>query len=369
MVEVEVSGLGRLTNTVVDWDVDLSGPASSCEVSANTLHVALAMPEDEAERAVRTESRDMIQIRRIDHVALRVADLDEATPAGHPVRPDRGASGSADHAYLRCGYEPYSLELIAPASPATTTPAGSFAAAARWSDAAAPPRPPRHRPRAPRRRPASAPTPTATGIELMPFRDEDDRRPPVAAAPSTLPGPAPRKLGHVNFLTADLAAPDRVLHRRAGHAKLRPTGWATRQPGSRQLRPPRDGARAARLRALPPHGVRHASTGECCGCVRPPRPARPLAGWGPVRHGVGQNICAYVRIPEEQLFVELYCDMEQLEPDHEPRDWPDDRHSSNTWGRCRPAPISASTSRRSATSARAWRCSARSSHPSRRSRS
>ena len=24
--------------------------------------------------------------------------------------------------------------------------------------------------------------------------------------------------------------------------------------------------------------------------------------------------------------------MEQLEPDHEPRDWPDNRFSSNTWG-------------------------------------
>jgi 5-oxopent-3-ene-1,2,5-tricarboxylate decarboxylase/2-hydroxyhepta-2,4-diene-1,7-dioate isomerase len=52
VVEVEVSGLGRLRNTVVDWDVDLRGPGDQLEVSANTLHVALAMPEDEAERAV-----------------------------------------------------------------------------------------------------------------------------------------------------------------------------------------------------------------------------------------------------------------------------------------------------------------------------
>ena len=52
LVEVEVSGLGRLSNTVVDWDVDLSGPGDQLQVSANTLHVALAMPEDEAERAV-----------------------------------------------------------------------------------------------------------------------------------------------------------------------------------------------------------------------------------------------------------------------------------------------------------------------------
>jgi 5-oxopent-3-ene-1,2,5-tricarboxylate decarboxylase/2-hydroxyhepta-2,4-diene-1,7-dioate isomerase len=51
-VAVEVSGLGRLENTVVDWDVDLRGPGEQLQVSAGTLHVALAMPEDEAERAV-----------------------------------------------------------------------------------------------------------------------------------------------------------------------------------------------------------------------------------------------------------------------------------------------------------------------------
>jgi hypothetical protein len=47
---------------------------------------------------------------------------------------------------------------------------------------------------------------------------------------------------------------------------------------------------------------------------------------------VGGNIASYVRIVEEPCFVELYCDMEQLAPDHEPRTWPDDRYSSNTWG-------------------------------------
>ena len=50
IVEVEIDGIGRLTNTIVDWDVDLTGPGEQPEVSANTLHVALAIPEDEAER-------------------------------------------------------------------------------------------------------------------------------------------------------------------------------------------------------------------------------------------------------------------------------------------------------------------------------
>jgi 5-oxopent-3-ene-1,2,5-tricarboxylate decarboxylase/2-hydroxyhepta-2,4-diene-1,7-dioate isomerase len=53
VVEVEVTGLGRLSNTVVDWDVDLAGAGEQLQVSANTLHVALAMPEDEAEQAVK----------------------------------------------------------------------------------------------------------------------------------------------------------------------------------------------------------------------------------------------------------------------------------------------------------------------------
>jgi 5-oxopent-3-ene-1,2,5-tricarboxylate decarboxylase/2-hydroxyhepta-2,4-diene-1,7-dioate isomerase len=56
VVEVEVDGLGRLTNTVQAWDVDLSGLGDQPEVSANTLHVALAIPEAEAERMVNERS-------------------------------------------------------------------------------------------------------------------------------------------------------------------------------------------------------------------------------------------------------------------------------------------------------------------------
>jgi 5-oxopent-3-ene-1,2,5-tricarboxylate decarboxylase/2-hydroxyhepta-2,4-diene-1,7-dioate isomerase len=49
-VAVEIDGIGRLSSTVQEWDVDLSGPGEQPETSANTLHVALAVPEDEAER-------------------------------------------------------------------------------------------------------------------------------------------------------------------------------------------------------------------------------------------------------------------------------------------------------------------------------
>ncbi len=52
VVEVEIDGLGRLTNDIVDWDVDLAGLGEQMEVSANTLHVALAIPEEEADARV-----------------------------------------------------------------------------------------------------------------------------------------------------------------------------------------------------------------------------------------------------------------------------------------------------------------------------
>ena len=53
VVSVEISGLGSVQSTVADWDVDLTASGEQPAVSANTLHVALAVPEQEAERMVR----------------------------------------------------------------------------------------------------------------------------------------------------------------------------------------------------------------------------------------------------------------------------------------------------------------------------
>jgi 5-oxopent-3-ene-1,2,5-tricarboxylate decarboxylase/2-hydroxyhepta-2,4-diene-1,7-dioate isomerase len=50
VVEVEIAGLRRLTSIVVDWEVDLSAAGEQPEVTADTIHVALAVPEDEAAR-------------------------------------------------------------------------------------------------------------------------------------------------------------------------------------------------------------------------------------------------------------------------------------------------------------------------------
>ena len=52
VVAVEVDGIGRLENTVIELERNLEEIGTPPMVTANTLHVALAMPEDEAERAM-----------------------------------------------------------------------------------------------------------------------------------------------------------------------------------------------------------------------------------------------------------------------------------------------------------------------------
>jgi len=52
VVAVEVDGIGRLENHVVELDRELEQVGEQPEVTANTLHVALAMPEDQAAREV-----------------------------------------------------------------------------------------------------------------------------------------------------------------------------------------------------------------------------------------------------------------------------------------------------------------------------
>ncbi len=52
VVTVEVSGIGRLENTVVELDRDLEPVGEPPAITEQTLHVALAMPEDEARNRV-----------------------------------------------------------------------------------------------------------------------------------------------------------------------------------------------------------------------------------------------------------------------------------------------------------------------------
>jgi catechol 2,3-dioxygenase-like lactoylglutathione lyase family enzyme len=274
----------------------------------------------------------MISLRRIHHVCLRVDDLDAAAARwsiqfGLTEREHERRDGRA---YLACDYEQYSLELVQDGAPGHDHTGYELARGITLDDAAA------HLAglgvEHQRTRDALHLTdPDGAGVELRAYERADDPRPPIARATTTLPGFHPRKLGHVNSLTGDLAGMTRFycdvlgmritdrlgdegtwLHINADHhtVALVEKGYPHLHHLAFEL------IDWGELRVALDHLAQH---------------GRWLA-WGPVRHALGRNLSAYVRIPEEECFVELFSDMEQLEADHEPRDWPDDAHSSNTWG-------------------------------------
>jgi catechol 2,3-dioxygenase-like lactoylglutathione lyase family enzyme len=272
----------------------------------------------------------MISLRRIHHVCLRVQDVEAAAARwsiqfGLSRRPDR-----TGRAYLACDYEPYCLELVGDSELGHDHTGFELARGVSLDDAAA-----HLRSLGVEHRLNDAAVvlrdPDGQGIELVAYEPAEDPRPPVARSSDVLPGFHPRKLGHVNSLTGDLPSmvrfyrdvlgmrvTDRLgdegvwLHVNADHHTVALVGKGHAHFHHLAFELIDWGELRVALDHLAQHGR--------------------WLGWGPVRHGLGRNLAAYVRIPEEACFVELYSDMEQLEPDHRPRDWPDDAHSSNTWG-------------------------------------
>jgi catechol 2,3-dioxygenase-like lactoylglutathione lyase family enzyme len=272
----------------------------------------------------------LLKLRRIHHTCLHVADLDEAVTRwsiqfGFTLR-QRGDR----RALLACAYEPYSLELREDGHPGADHTGYELARGIKLEDASS------H---------LNAlgiahqlgdgavhfRDPDGHGIELVPYDPDPDPRPAVARFSTTLRGFHPRKLGHVNSMTGNLERltvfycdvlgmrlSDRLegagtwLHCNADHhcLALVAHGHALFHHFALEL------TDWGELRVALDHLAQH---------------GRWLS-WGPLRHALGQNLAAYIRIPEERCLVELYSDMEQLEDGHEPRDWPDNPHSSNTWG-------------------------------------
>ena len=275
----------------------------------------------------------MIALRRLDHVALRVADVADASARwcaqfGLVERERDGA-----RARLACDDEPFCLELVAGQSTGvehvgyelrrhcTLDDARSHfdAAGVAWEE---------------RADGLEVRDPEGNGVLVMPYREPASRWTPHARPAGDQVAGHPRKLGHVNFLTARI---DEQVEFYSGVLGMGLTDWLG--DGGVWLHINSDHHVMALVEAVPPavaHFHHLAFDVVDIGQMRMAldhlgRHGRWL-GWGPTRHGVGGNIASYVRIVEEECFVELYCDMEQLEPDHEPRRWPDDRFSSNTWG-------------------------------------
>jgi catechol-2,3-dioxygenase len=272
----------------------------------------------------------MIELRRIDHVALGVADLDEAARRWSLQFGLVERERSADRVALACDDEPCSLELVAGEPLGLRHVAYMLGRSCSLEQARA------HLERCGVEATAEAGAvvcsdPDGNGVKLLAHREPVSRLVAHARPAGEAIVGHPRKLGHVNFLTGALEEQLRFYTEVLG---MRVTDWLGE--GGVWLHVNTDHHVMALIDKGRPHFHHLAFELVDIGHMRDAldhlgRHGRWLA-WGPVRHGVGGNIAAYVRIPEEECLVELYCDMEQLQSDHEPRRWPDNRYSSNTWG-------------------------------------
>lgn len=272
----------------------------------------------------------MISLRRIDHVSLYVTDIEDATRRWCAQFGLVERTRDEHRARLACDDEPYSLELLAAEAPGVEHVAYELRRSCPLDDA--------------RQHFDELGTeweeydgglrvsdPEGNGVLVLPYREPAERWVPYARAATDQVVGHPRKLGHVNFLTGNISEGVDFYTRVLG---MEPTDWLG--DGGVWLHVNSD----HHVMALVDKGYSHlhhlAFDVVDIGQMRVSldhlgRHGRWL-GWGPTRHGVGGNIASYVRIVEEECFVELYCDMEQLEDEHEPRTWPDNRYSSNTWG-------------------------------------
>lgn len=291
----------------------------------------------------------MIALHRIDHVALRAADVGEASRRWALQFGLTERMRSEGRVALSCDDEPLALELLAVAPGAERRSAADggpgfdhvgweLARDCTLDDAAA------HLAGLGVACERVAGLGDRAGgevlrlhdlegnaIELLPYRAPADRLTPYARPAGELTVGHPRKLGHVNFLTARI---DEQVAFYLDALGFRMTDWLGRGGAWMHCNADHHGM------ALVDKGCSHfhhlaldvVDIGQMRAALDHLGRHGRWLGWGPTRHGVGGNIASYVRIVEEECFVELYCDMEILGHDHVAREWPDDRYSSNTWG-------------------------------------
>lgn len=272
----------------------------------------------------------MISLRRIDHVSLRVSDLDDASRRWCAEFGLVERSRDGERARLACDDEPFSLELLAADSPGVEHVAYELRGSCTLDDTRS------HFKKLgvgyeERGGGLRVEDPEGNGVLVLSYREPESRWTAQARPARNQTVGHPRKLGHVNFLTAEISAGVQFYTQVLG---MGVTDWLgdggvwLHVNGDHHVMALVDKGRShfhhlafdivdiGQMRVALDHLGRHGR----------------WLGWGPVRHGVGGNIASYVRIVEEECFVELYCDMEQLEAEREPRIWPDNRYSSNTWG-------------------------------------
>jgi catechol 2,3-dioxygenase-like lactoylglutathione lyase family enzyme len=272
----------------------------------------------------------------IHHATLRVADVDEARE-----RWSRLYGLSGEGSLLRCAYEDYCLELVAAGDRPPGLEHVAYELRAGISLAQA-----RERIEATgtavreveaplRGRALRLEDGDGNGVLVLERVVPEDRTPPIFRRSQALRAHHPRKLGHVNYLTADTPRITAWYERVLGFAV---TDWIG--DDAVWLHVNHDHHVLAFLDKAVAH-VHHLAFelvdfGEMREALDHLAQHGRWVTWGPGRHAMAQNLFSYVRMPEEELFVELFADLEQLESDHVPRHFPDDPHASNAWGQLPP---------------------------------
>jgi catechol 2,3-dioxygenase-like lactoylglutathione lyase family enzyme len=275
-------------------------------------------------------------VSAIHHAALHVANLDEAMARWSHILGLHGEKLSGSQAILRTNFEDYALVLnqsaekpsldyvcyeLAPdftvpevrkilvdrGQPSETINVPVRGAALKLHDM------------------------DGNAIVLVERVKRDDARPNEVKLSSKIPAWHPRKLGHVNFLTADVASQVRWYTETLG---FEVTDWIGEE--GVWLHVNADHHVLAFLNKGYAH-IHHLAFelvdwGEMRVALDHLARNRRHLVWGPGRHGMARNLYSYFRMAEEELFIELFCDLEQLTADHAVRHFPDDPHSSNTWG-------------------------------------
>ena len=266
----------------------------------------------------------------IHHVALRVDDLDEAV--GRWTR-QFGLTMRERHderALLRCAFEDYGLELVASdEAPGFDHAAWELAPGVSLADLELEGEL-IHR-HGGRTSSLMLADPDGFGVEIVEWAGRETPFPDIARLSTEIPALHPCRVGHVNVLTQDVARLSRFYVETLGFRvsdRLGDEGVWLHLNADHHVH--------AMLEKDVTHFHHFALELRDVGEMRVFLDHLAKHGrwvvWGPGRHGVAASLFAYIRIPEEELILELYCDMEQLAANHVPRDWEDTPHSSNVWG-------------------------------------
>ena len=173
--------------------------------------------------------------------------------------------------------------------------------------------------------------PDGNRVVLVAREKPTDVRPPIMIPTHTLRGYHPRRLGHMNYLTGDVK---RIHQWYSEVLGFRTTDWI----GDVAVWMHIDSRHhvIAFLEKGTPH-VHHIAYdlvdwSEIRNALDHIAKHGRFITWGPLRHGMAQNLAVYWRMWEEEHFIELCTDMQVLEADHQPVVHPDNPYSSNTWG-------------------------------------